>query len=311
MIEREIDVQANGSRLVGTLCLPAGTGPFPLVLMIHGSGPLDRDQNTKGQKLDIFNTIACALAKNGIASVRFDKRGCGSSQGDYYTAGHLDLVDDVICWYDALHLAEFCRPGKLFLLGHSEGCLVAAQACTHRPKIAGLALLCPFVEPMEDILIRQAGQIEMELAASTGTGRLVYALVNRITGGPVAAQRALIRKIKESTKDSIRVWFNRIPAKWLRELLSTNISEVFRKITLPMLLVGGEKDLQCDPADVTRIAALSQGPVDSRIIPAMTHILRREDGVPTLLGTQRLLARPIDSMLLSRLVEWLQIRAEI
>ncbi len=308
MIEREIHVQADGNRLVGTLCLPAGKGAFPVVLMVHGSGPLDRDQNMKGQKLEIFNALAHHLAQSGIASVRFDKRGCGSSEGDYYTAGHHDLVDDVVCWCDSLRRAECCQAGQLFLLGHSEGCLIAAQASLRRSEIAGLALLCPFIEPMEDILIRQARQIEREIAGRKGVGQLVHALMARLVGGPVANQEALIRKLRISTKPSIRTWFGRIPAKWLRELLHVDASQVFGRITCPMLLVGGEKDLQCDPVDVSRIAALGQGPVDQRIIAGMTHLLRCDDQPPTLFGSRRLLAHPVEAELLEVVAGWMRSR---
>ena len=64
--------------------------------MVHGSGPLDRNENVKkGSHLNLFNTLAHHLAGIGIASLRYDKRGCGESTGDYYAAGHSDLLADV------------------------------------------------------------------------------------------------------------------------------------------------------------------------------------------------------------------------
>ena len=308
MIEHEVHVDANGGRLSGTLCLPAEEGVGPVVLMVHGSGPLDRDENMKGQRLDVFNAVAHHLAKSGIASVRFDKRGCGSSQGDYYAAGHHDLVDDVVCWYDWLRRAEFCRPESLFLLGHSEGCLVAAHTVVRRSDVAGLVLLCPFVEPMRDILLRQAQQIEHELAARTGMGWLAHALVAWCVGGPVARQRALIQKLETSTRASIRVGLERVPAKWLRELLGVDASQVFGQMACPMLIIGGEKDLQCDPVDVSRIAAVAQGAVDHHVIAGMTHVLRRDDRPATLFGSLRLLAQPVEPELLELVAEWVRSR---
>ena len=68
MVEHEVHVDADGGRLSGTLCLPAEEGLCPVVLMIHGSGPLDRDENMKGQRLEVFNAVAHRLAKSGIAS---------------------------------------------------------------------------------------------------------------------------------------------------------------------------------------------------------------------------------------------------
>lgn len=64
MIEKEITIDSYGNRLSGTVCLPEGNGRFPLVLMLHGSGPLDRDENMKGQRLNVFNTIAHYLIRH-------------------------------------------------------------------------------------------------------------------------------------------------------------------------------------------------------------------------------------------------------
>ncbi len=308
MIEHDLHVQAHDNRLAGTLCLPTREGRFPVVLMAHGSGPLDRDENIKGQKLNVFNAVAHRLAASGIASVRFDKRGCGASEGDYYTAGHHDFVDDVVCWYDALQRAEFSRPGQVFLLGHSEGCLVAAHAVLRRPDVAGVVLLCPFVEPMEEILIRQARQIERESEGKKGAAALVHALVSWFVGGPVASQQSLIRKVKASTTPSFRIGFQRVPAKWFRELLDVDAAQVFGRVACPMLLVGGEKDLQCNPADVPAIAALAQGAVDHHVLAGLTHVLRRDDQPPTILGSGRLLDRPVDPELLEVIAEWLRDR---
>jgi uncharacterized protein len=304
VLEREIAVDAKGARLAGTLCLPAERGQFPVVLMIHGSGPLDRDQNMKGQKLDVFNTIAHRLAQAGVASVRFDKRGCGASQGDYYATGLYDLVDDVVCWLDLLDEGPHTRAGQVFLLGHSEGCLIAAQASLLRPELAGLMLLCPFVESTEDVLMSQAAQIEQELAAKTGLARLVIRVVARLMGSPAANQRALIRRLRNSTEPSLRVGLQRLPAKCLRELLGVDAAQVYAAIRCPMLLIGGEKDLQCNPADLSRIASLALGPVESHVVANLTHLLRRDDQAPTILGAARLLSQPLDTEVLELVVQW-------
>lgn len=304
MIEREVQVEGKGGRLAGTLCLPAEEGVFPVVLMSHGSGPLDRDENMKGQKLEVFNAVAHRLAQSGVASVRFDKRGCGASQGDYYAAGLHDFFDDVVSCYDWLRRSEFCEPERLFLLGHSEGCLVVAQAALQRPETAGLVLLCPFVEPIEDVLMRQGRQIERELASAHGVTRFVYGVVTRLFGGPVENQEALIRTIRASTEASVSVRWQRVPAKWLRELLSVDAGEALGQLSCPLLLVGGEKDLQCDPADVARIAALAKGAVEEHIISDLTHLLRRDDQPATLLGSRRLLKQPVDPEVLELVAKW-------
>ena len=84
MIEKRQIVVIGDVRLAGELLLPGSSRTHPTVVMIHGSGPLDRNENTKSQSLNIFNTLANHLATQGIASFRYDKRGCGKSGGDYF-----------------------------------------------------------------------------------------------------------------------------------------------------------------------------------------------------------------------------------
>ena len=109
MVELECKLEHAGAVLAGALCLPPGSGRVPCVLMLPASGPLDRDENFKGQRLNIFNAIAHHLASKGFASLRYDKRGCGQSTGDYFSAGYFDFVADAAAWHDWLHGHD--RPG--------------------------------------------------------------------------------------------------------------------------------------------------------------------------------------------------------
>ena len=124
--------------------------------MLHGSGPLDRDENTKGQRLDIFNTIADALGQSGIASFRYDKRGCGKSKGEASRPpgstiwSRMPEPRSTHCWLAA-------RTRRVFLLGHSEGTLAAPVLAARRSGVGGLVLLCPTVAPIETTLWRSGG----------------------------------------------------------------------------------------------------------------------------------------------------------
>jgi len=79
MQEQEVRIQSGEIELIGILCSPDGAGRFPAVLMVHGSGPLDRDENIKGQQLNIFNAIAHVLAQQGSVRIGLD----GSVQASY------------------------------------------------------------------------------------------------------------------------------------------------------------------------------------------------------------------------------------
>jgi uncharacterized protein len=189
--------------------------------------------------------------------------------------------------------ADFCDPERLILLGHSEGCLIAALAISQRPSVWGAVLICPFAERMETILMRQAAQVEREL------GWLLRALAR-----PAHTQRRLIERVRASNELSFRIRGQRINAKWLRELLAIDTAEVLRQVTCPALLIGGAHDCQCDPQDVARAAALLRGPVQADVVPGLTHVLRR--GPPTLLQQHRLLGEPVDERVLDLLATWIR-----
>ena len=306
MLERDIHLDSSGNRLSGTVCLPSAEGRFATVLMIHGSGPLDRDQNMKGQRLDVFNTIAHRLASVNVASVRYDKRGCGKSTGNFDETGHLDLVDDAVHWVDTLRAQDFCDESRIILLGHSEGCIIAAEVSLKRPAVASLVLLCPFIERAEPILIKQAEKIQKELDEAPGIGGAFQRLLLKLFGQPLASQRKLVEAIKASTTPTIRIGLRTLPAKWFRELLALEPREIFAQVKCPMLLVAGEKDMQCDPADAARIAEVAQGRIERHVVANLTHILRCDAGPPSLLKTGQLLGRPVEPRVLELIARWLE-----
>lgn len=305
MYEKLMSIQAKNAVLSGTLCVPDTKGPFPVVLMLQGSGPLDRNSNMKGQRLDIFNVVAHALADCGIASLRYDKRGCGSSTGIFLTAGYSDFVQDAMHCYDALAKMECVAENRIFILGHSEGCLVAAQVSLHRPLVAGLILLCPFIEPMESMLVRQAMQYEKEIDSLQGIAGFYYRILFKVRGSPSVRQQRLICRVKESQLSAMRAGFCRFPAKWLRELLALDVRMIFSAISAPMLLIAGEKDLQCKPNDAARIATVTCGQSTIFMVDNMTHTLRVDKNPASLLSAQYLLSTPISNVVYEASVKWI------
>jgi pimeloyl-ACP methyl ester carboxylesterase len=95
----------------------------------------------------------------------------------------------------------------------------------------------------------------------------------------------------------------------IRELIRLDPPSIFRRVTVPVLLIGGEKDLQCDPNDVHRIAQLVKGPVNSHVIDDLSHVLRREERAPTLRGTFELLDQPVEPIVLNLVATWLEKRS--
>jgi len=156
MIEYDIAVDSYGVRLAGTLCLPGNDRRFPAVLLVSGSGPVDRNENAPGLKTGNFLTIAHHLAFNGVASLRYDKRGVGQSSGDFYSAGFHDNIADATAMFGYLADHERVQPAAAFLLGHSEGAFIAAQVAGEQAGIAGVILISGSAQNLETVLQRQA-----------------------------------------------------------------------------------------------------------------------------------------------------------
>ena len=300
----EAEVAARGAILSGALTLPGG-GAEAVVLCIHGTGPMDRDQNFVLQKLDVFNTIAAHLAARGIATFRYDKRGCGESTGDYLSAGHFDLVADAVACLHFLKAGSLARFQRFHLLGHSEGTIIAAEVAAERGGVDGLVLLSPFLQRLEDILMAQAGRMEAVLPAIPGFGGFIARLMTKVTGSPTSAQRSLIRKLRATSKPVIRHRLSRVTAKSLRELLTLDPPAIYARVKVPTLLVAGGKDLQCDPEDASRIAAIIGPAATAIVIPDLTHCLRKDSGEHTFLSYARLIKLPLDTEVLDIVGAWL------
>lgn len=117
---------AGGVVLAGTLTLPHSPGPFPVVILLHGSAPLDRDSSLFGHKP--FLVWADYLVKRGIAVLRFDKRSAGKSTGDYSVATLEDFASDALAGVAYLKTRKEIDSKQIGLIGHSEGGMTATLA---------------------------------------------------------------------------------------------------------------------------------------------------------------------------------------
>jgi len=137
--------------LAGTLAAPSGGRRAPAVVLVSGTGPVDRDVTFLGHKL--FRVMAHQLAKAGIASLRFDKRGVGESEGDFPSAGPDDFVADVIGAAEYLVDGEGFARERTGLVGHSEGGMVALTAASKLQRVPFCVLLAsPLLSGMDNFV---------------------------------------------------------------------------------------------------------------------------------------------------------------
>jgi len=119
--------------LAGTLTLPTGKGPFPVVLLISGSGPQDRDETVFCHRP--FLVLADYLTRQGIAVLRVDDRGVRESSGDFSLATSEDFASDVSAGIEYLKTRKEINPEKIGLIGHSEGGIIAPMVAVKSPDI--------------------------------------------------------------------------------------------------------------------------------------------------------------------------------
>lgn len=285
--------------LSGTLKLPSdGPGPFPAVLLLTGSGPIDRDSNHKRMRFDITAQLATALAGAGIASFRYDKRGVGDSPGDWRAVGFWDSVDDAAAALEVLRRQPEIDAARVAVAGHSEGAVQAVALGARDRGLAGLVLLSGSARSGEEVLVWQIGRVLPTLP------RPVRLLLKVLPIDPAKRVRANHAKLKASTADVVRMDLAKINAKWFREFLTYDPADDLTKVETPILAITGEKDLQVDAGDLAVIAEVAAGPVETHALPDLTHSLRRQAGSPSLSRYKQEVRDPVDSEVLSLVVDW-------
>ncbi|MEU9190843.1 alpha/beta fold hydrolase [Streptomyces sp. NPDC048484] len=284
----------DGTLLAGTLTLPTGPGPHPAVLLLHGSGPLDRDGNTRRLAMNLGRPLADALAAEGIASLRYDRRGVGATPGTWQAVGFTDNRQDAASALRALAAHPAVRPDCVGVVGHSEGAL-HAMALAARHEVQAVVLLAGYARPGEEALCWQARSMVQGLPAPV-----------RILRRPLAALgNRVLARIKETRTDVARIAGFAANARWMRENLVHDTRDDLASIHAPVLAVTGDKDVQIDPADLDEIHRLVPGKTETHRLPGLTHVLRQDPAHHTVRSYRRLLRDPVDPGLLTLLATWL------
>ena len=299
MNETDVSIAAGEGALAGTLTTPNGEGPFPAALLIAGSGPLDRDGNHKRLPLSLSKDLARVLNDAGWASLRFDKRGIGESTGDYMSTGFYDELADATAalkW-----LGSHPNITDAVAVGHSAGALYAAEMSTHEDAAAGAVLLAYTIKTGEETLIWQAGEI------GESVPRWIKGLL-KVFGTSIEKQQSkALTKLKNTSKDVVRIQGQRINAKWMREFLAYDPEPVLRMTTSPLLAITGSKDVQVDPADIDLIAKIAGDHATAMVINDVDHLLRTETAaVSNPKRYKEQVTKPIDDRVVDVLVSWLE-----
>ncbi len=275
--EQDVTVGAPGWPLPGTLTLPRGDGPFPAVVLVHGSGPADRDETIGPNKP--LRDLAWGLASRGIAVLRYEKRTryyqkrVAQLVGDSLTVD-LEAVDDAVAAVSFLRRATRVDSMAVFVAGHSQGALLAPRIAVRSPRLAGLVLLAPPGRPLAEMILAQSRY----LAERDGTvDEQEQQQLDRL-----AAQVARVRVLAKGVAvpaDSLP--YGLPPAYWA-SLRGYDAVATARRLAAPLLILRGERDYQVTDADLKtwRDGLAGRDGVTIVELPGLNHLFMPGEGAP-------------------------------
>lgn len=271
---REIPLAlANGGfTLPGTLTLPSGDGPFPAAVLVHGSGPNDRDE-TVGPNAP-FRDLAYGLASRGIAVWRYDKRtkvyGAGAFTGPMTVAE--ETVLDAVAAVREIQGRPDIDPRRVFVVGHSLGGYLLPRIATAAGARGYIGLAAPVTSLPELVAHQYAylsaldGSIAAEEAAAVEAARLAAALARSPELGP--------------DTDPARLPLGIAASYWL-DLKDYHPAEVAAGLSSPFLFLQGGRDYQVPPGELELWKQALGGRASYRLYPELNHLFIAGEGAPT------------------------------
>ena len=292
-VESPYTIRSSGLELGGTLTVPRGaTKPVPVVVIIAGSGPTDRNGNSQmGIRPNSYAQLAWRLADRGIASLRYDKRVLAATRGtvDISKLTLEEFAADARAAAESL--ARDGRFSRVLLLGHSEGSALALLAARSGPPVTGVISVSGLGRPLGTVLREQLSR----QFDSTTLVRYDTAMAQYLRG--------------ETPKDvppPLTVLFVPINLTFMRSLMTFDPSAAVRAVRQPVLIVQGGRDLQVRVADAERLHA-ARPDATLVVVPLANHVLK-EASDTTLAGqtgTYQNPAIPIMPDVVSGIADWI------
>jgi pimeloyl-ACP methyl ester carboxylesterase len=296
----------NSFYLAGTLSKPADAAPtttlpakLPAVVLVAGSGPLDRDETVAG--IPIFAQLSNALADAGFAVVRYDKRGVGQSGGRSESVTIGDYADDVVAAVKFLEKRKDIDKTRIALVGHSEGAAVALLAVRRYGKIKGAVLVAGPGTTGADLILEQqqrafeAAKVPVaDRAAKVELQKKVHAAV--LTG-----------KGWDGVPDDVR---RQAESPWFASFLAFDPAAVVQKLDQPLLVLQPALDKQVPPHHAEKLGALANArkkapKTEVVVLPGLNHLLvPAKTGEVSEYGT--LTDRTISPEIAAKIATWLK-----
>lgn len=238
--ETKITIKSGKYELPGMMCVPNNIKNPPLVILLAGSGPNDKDESIGPNK--VLKDIAFGLASHGIASIRYDKRTLTYGKE---LAGKTDLgineevIEDAVAAINMAHKHPLTKDSRVYIIGHSLGAM-CAPLVAKKAKVNGLVLMAGNARPLEDLIVEQYTYLYSEAKAEGDLNAEVKSIA--IKAAVVKDAKAL----KTAKPDQLPLG---VPAPYWQSLSSYKQLDVARKIKQPILVLQGERDYQVTMTD--------------------------------------------------------------
>lgn len=300
VLEREVHFLSGEARLSGVAAMPDAGGPFPAVVLVSGSGPQDRDGSTPGfvPGYQPSRDLAHRLARSGIASLRYDERGVGESTGVHTSASGAVLADDAEAAFRHLRGLREIDPGRVGLLGQSEGSNIIAMIAARNSDVAFVVSLAgPGVTGYEVVIaqsehalrasgvegsefeVAMAGVQEQYQMVLNGEWAKLESMMREMLPAQLEAmspeERAELRPMDEVIAEEL----TRMKT-WTRFFLTHDPSEDWARVRAPILVLLGGLDVQVT-VEQNRAPledALRRSPTDDwtvQVVPGANHLFQR------------------------------------
>ena len=328
--EEEVRFQnlEEGFALGGTLSLPDGTGPFPAVILVSGSGSQNRDEEIFGHKP--FKLIADHLTRSGIAVLRYDDRGVGASKGNPAGSTTRDHAGDARSAIEFLLKRNDINHSKIGIIGHSEGAMIAFLLASSHVEISFIVSLAGPGVDGKTILLEQSDYIAGLRGAAPAVLKDNQTVMNEVYDLMIA------NELYETWKEEVLEFTSRyyagktsyayseediergrenliasIPGSsyaWMRYFVMFDPASLFPSIHCPVLALNGEKD--CQVLAEKNISAIETGlqsagnaRTTAMILPGLNHLFQNcETGMPNEYG---IIEETFDPKTLDIMSEWI------
>jgi pimeloyl-ACP methyl ester carboxylesterase len=298
MQDVSIENEATGVTLAGTFTSPKGEGPFPLAILVSGSGRQNRNSNILGHKP--FLVIADYLSRAGIAVIRYDDRGVGKSTGNHGESTSADFAADANTVFQYAKTLDKIDKSKIGVIGHSEGGMIAPIVASQNKDLGYIVSLAGPGVPISDLMtyqnvmvLEKSGMSPEGLEITEQNLPIIYSIVNQdkepkqlfdtlihavhgFYDKLSEADQKLLAPTKASYYTSLAQSFF---SPWFRYFLAYDPTESWQKTKCPVFILNGSKDIQVEAkantnAIMTNLAISGNNKAQIKIVDGLNHLFQ-------------------------------------